>query len=203
MKIYKSLLTIIVLTLICTNISFADSPITSTPFYEAYLDYDIVAKAHESGVMDEEFANYLHSKKNPIDVKAAVINALSWDFNGKNNADIYCSLIFYKTIKEIKNVKLSGDDIFCIGYLLVIDNYFEPERGIPILNKAAKKLKSSYTVAMINALAEAQKAMGSDWCEVWDLIEDVIEDKNLEQDMKEGAVEIILDYMRGYEEYCD
>ena len=203
MKIIKSLLTIIVLTLIYSNFSFADSPITSTPFYEAYLDYDIVEKAHESGVMDEEFANYLHSKENPIDVKAAVINALSWDFNGKKNADIYCSLIFYKTIKEIKNAKLNGDDLFCIGYLLVMDNYFEPERGIPFLNKAAKKLKSSYTVAMINALSEAQKAMDSDWCEVWELIEDVIEDKNLEQDMKEGAVEIILDYMRGYEEFCD
>jgi len=203
MKIIKSLISIVIIALTCSNLSFADSPITSTPFYKAYLDYDIVTQAHESGVMDEEFANYLHSKENPIDVKAAVINALSWDFNGKKNADIYCSLIFYKTIKEIKNTKLSGDDLFCVGYLLVMDNYFKPERGIPFLNKAVKKLKSSYTVAMINALAEAQKAMDSDWCEVWNLIEDVIEDKNLEQDIKEGAVEIILDYMRGYEEFCE
>lgn len=55
---------------------FADSPITSTDFYRAYTDVSIVKTAKEKGVMDKEIANYLHSSKNPIDVKAAVINAL-------------------------------------------------------------------------------------------------------------------------------
>jgi len=176
--------------------------LTSTPFYEAYLDYEIVKKASESGVMDEEFANYLHSKNNPIDVKAALINALGWDIDGKYNAEIYCSLVFYKTVKETKNSNLSGDELFCIGYMQVLDDYFKPEKGIPFLNKAVKKLKGSYSVAMINALAEAQNAMDSDWCEVWKLVEKVSSNKKLEQDMKESAVEIILDYMRGYEDYC-
>jgi hypothetical protein len=199
----KILFTVVIFSLLFSKLTYADSPLTSTPFYEAYLDYEIVKKANESGVMDEEFANFLHSKKNPIDVKAAVINALGWDFDGKTNAEIYCSIIFYKTIKEINNAKLSGGDQFCIGYMLAMGDYFKPERGKLILNKAVNNLKSSYTVAMINALVEAQMAMDSDWCEVWKLINKVETNENLSRDMNEGAVKIILDYINIYEEYCD
>ena len=198
----KILFPVIAICIFFSTFSYADSPLTSTSFYEAYLDYEIVKKANESGVMEEEFANYLHSKDNPIDVKAALINALGWDIDGKYNAEIYCSIVFYKNVKEIKNTNLTGDELFCIGYMQVLDDYFNPEKGILFLNKAVKKLKRSYTVAMINALAESQKAMDSDWCEVWKLIENVITNEKLKQDMRGGAAEIIFDYMRGYEDYC-
>lgn len=198
----KILFPVIAICIFFSNLSYADSPLTSTTFYEVYSDYEIVKKAKESGVMNEEFANYLHSKNNPIDVKAALINALGWDFNGKYNAEIYCSIVYYKNVKEMKNMKLSGDELFCIGYMQVLDDYFHPEKGIPFLNKAVKKIKSSYTVAIINALAEAQKAMDDDWCEVWKLIENVNSSENIEKDMREEAIEIIMDYMRGYKDYC-
>jgi len=198
----KILFPVIAICLFFSNLSYADSPLTSTTFYEVYSDYEIVKKARESGVMNEEFANYLHSKDNPIDVKAALINALGWDIDGKYNAEIYCSIVFYKNVKEINKMNLSGDELFCIGYMQVLDDYFNPEKGTPFLNKAVKKLKSSYTVAIINALAEAQKAMDDDWCEVWKLIKNVNSNENIEKDMREEATEIILDYMRGYEEYC-
>ncbi|OGW14126.1 MAG: hypothetical protein A3G93_03715 [Nitrospinae bacterium RIFCSPLOWO2_12_FULL_45_22] len=61
----------------------ADSPVTSTPFSDAYMDIEIVRKAGTAGVLDSEMAGYLSSKKNPIDKRAAVINALSWRYGGK------------------------------------------------------------------------------------------------------------------------
>ena len=40
----------------------ADSPITSTPFYEAYTDIAIVQKAKIQGVLDMDMAEYLSSQ---------------------------------------------------------------------------------------------------------------------------------------------
>ena len=68
---------------------WADSPITSTPFYEAYGELEIVRKAENSGVVDLEIAGYLYSKSIPIDLKAAVINAVSWSTSGKRNSDLF------------------------------------------------------------------------------------------------------------------
>ncbi|MCC7212305.1 MAG: hypothetical protein IT451_10775 [Candidatus Brocadia sp.] len=68
--------------------SYADSPITATDFYEAYKDAKMVQRAHLEGVMGVEIAEYLSSPENPVDHKAAVINALSWRFEGKSNAEL-------------------------------------------------------------------------------------------------------------------
>jgi hypothetical protein len=68
---------------------WADSPITSTPFSEAYQDYNIVKAAKRSGVLTVEMAEYLSSPSNPVDIKAALINSLSWKFEGKKNALLY------------------------------------------------------------------------------------------------------------------
>ncbi|MBL0106070.1 MAG: hypothetical protein IPP52_01920 [Ignavibacteria bacterium] len=65
------------------GICYADSPLTSTPISNVYEDLEIVKKAKASGEMNSEFALFLHNESNPIDKKAALINALGWDFNGK------------------------------------------------------------------------------------------------------------------------
>jgi hypothetical protein len=44
--------------------------------------------------------------------------------------------------------------------------------------------------------------LNSDWCEVWKLVEKVLEDKTLKQDLRPEAVKIITDYMSLYKEYC-
>lgn len=72
-----------ILFLLSTINSYADSPITSTDFSDAYLDIEIVKKAKAEGILNLEVAKYLSSPTNPIDIKAAVINALSWKLEGK------------------------------------------------------------------------------------------------------------------------
>ena len=84
------------------GICYADSPLTSTPISNAYEDLEIVKKAKASGEMNSEFALFLHNESNPIDKKAALINALGWDFNGKKNA-----MLFGKNIiltQKLKNI---------------------------------------------------------------------------------------------------
>jgi len=63
-------------------ISCADSPVTSTQFYTAYLDIDQVKNASIMPYIDEETAKYLSEPENPLDIKAAVINAIGWETKG-------------------------------------------------------------------------------------------------------------------------
>ncbi|MDO8140375.1 MAG: hypothetical protein Q6358_02655 [Candidatus Brocadiales bacterium] len=185
--------------------SHADSPITATDFYEAYMDVKMVKRAHLEGVMGLEIAEFLSSPENPIDVKAAVINGLSWRFEGKNNAELYAyylALLYHLSITELDTAFLSADEIFCLGYLTVMDDYFHPEYAIQLLEEAHEKNKDSFTVSIILAIAKAQRAFDSDWCAIWKLTEEVLQNKELTQDLRPEAVKMIVDYMILYKEYC-
>lgn len=185
--------------------SRADSPITSTGFAEAYQDYEIVERAQQTRTLDLEMAEYLSSKSAPIDIKAALINALSWKFEGKQNAtryQHYLRLVYDQPTDDLKMDQLSGDELFALGYLTVMDDYFNPKQALPYLEAAQKRKPKSYTVAMIKALTEAQVALRSDWCQVWQVTDKVTKDTTLDQDLRPAAQKIILDYMGLYEDSC-
>jgi hypothetical protein len=198
---------VVSLLLISTPVpAHADSPITSTPFSEAYLDdYDIVEKARQKGTLDLEMAQYLSSRSTPIDVKAALINALSWKFEGKQNAVFYryyLGLTYGLTVEQLAPERLSADEQFALGYLTIMDDYFHPQKAIPLLEKAQARQPKSRTVAMITALAKAQAMMQSDWCQVWTLTDAAARNQSLRSDMRPEAQKIILDYMSGYQASC-
>jgi len=180
------------------TIVYADSPITSTAFYSAYLDVDIIKKAEAEGVMGLDFAEFLCAPDVPLDQKAALVNALSWNIDGKQNAEIftyYLALKYKKTLTDLKMEDLAPVELMCLGYLTVMDDYFNPDKALLYLEKAAEKIPKSFTAAIIYALARAQKLMDSDWSEVWKVTEKVFEDKKLKMDMKKKARGIIFDYM--------
>lgn len=185
---------------------YADSPITSTDFYTAYKDIEMVNKAAKLDVITPEIAEFLSSTKISVDVKAAVINALSWDINGKNNAVLYLGYLEEKYNSDIDTVTLeplTADEVFCLGYLLAMDDYFFVGRALDILDIAWGKNDTSFTVSMIYAIVEAQDAMDYDWCEVWMLTEDVLLDETLKKDMGDEAIQIIVDYMSLYKDECE
>ncbi|TVM00402.1 MAG: hypothetical protein CV087_13605 [Candidatus Brocadia sp. WS118] len=185
--------------------SYADSPITATDFYEAYKDVKMVQRAHLEGVMGVEIAEYLSSPENPVDHKAAVINALSWRFEGKSNAELYTyylGLLYHMSITELDTDFLSADEIFCLGYLIAMDDYFHPENAIVLLEEAQKMMKESFTVSMVLALVKAQIAFEQDWCAAWKIIEQVLQNADLKQDLRPEAKKIIVNYMILYREYC-
>jgi hypothetical protein len=89
-----------------------------------------------------------------------------------------------------------------MAYLKALDNYFEVDEAIKIARKAKVKLPKSYTVNIISALIEAQKALDSDWCKVYTLTDDVRQDKSLTKDMRDEASKEIFSYMDEYKEEC-
>lgn len=71
------------LVIMAFQISYADSPLTSTEFYKAYLDVPIVkASSDNPKKLSDEAKAYLYDENNPLDVKIALINALGWDIDG-------------------------------------------------------------------------------------------------------------------------
>jgi len=192
------------LLLLTVKVVLADSPVTSTIFYNCYSEYAIVMKAHKSGVMNDTIAEYLLNDTLEIGVKAAIINALSWDANGKDNAPLLIQYISkkYKLGKGFDMNLLSADDIFCLGYLSIMDNYNNTAKPISILKLAHEKKPKSYTISIILALAEAQEAMSTDWCQVYKLCTSVDKDKELIRDLRSSAILNIFNYINIYKSSC-
>ena len=184
----------------------ADSPVTSTAFYTAYLEYQQVKDANKAGVLTKELAHYLVGQENPLGIKAAVINGLSWDLNGKRNAQVFKGYLASKYgvgARYLKLGRLSADELFSLGYLTLLDDYFKPQKAIPILELASRKKSTSYTIAVVLSLARAQKAINSDWCEIWYQYDKVNKDPLLNRDLRAEAIEIIMNYMHLYKKYCE
>lgn len=176
-----------------TSTAYADSPVTSTPFSKAYYNIGIVEEASRRNTITDDMSAYLADSNNPIDVKAAIINALSWDVNGKNNAELYCQAVYGKALKEIDVSALSGDQQFCIGYLLAMDDInFKTSQSMDFLRMARSNIKDSLTVAVITFLVETMNEVSYDWP---DQLNNILADTSLNRDLSEEAIKVITDYM--------
>jgi len=183
----------------------ADSPLTSTPFFEAYRTETIVGYAMDHPVLDKKIAKFLMKPNKPLALKAAVINSMGWDPDGKNNAEILLGFLVdkRKITSEAKDfTKLTAHDLFCMGYCMAMDDYFNVEAAAEVLAKAGAKMPHSLTAQLIHALVMAQMAMDQDFCMVYTLVSQVVDNQALNRDLNAEAVRLIMDYINLYQENC-
>lgn len=193
MKKIIMIITILIVIFNTTEKVYADSPLTSTYFSKAYYNIDIVEQASRRNNITAEMAQYLADENNPIDAKAALINALSWDVDGKNNAERYCQFIYGKTLKDIDVAALPGYQQFCIGYLLAMDDiYFETKQSLEYLRMAKNNMPDSLTVAILTFIVETMCEVSYDWQDQYNAI---LADTSLNSDMPEEAIQFITDYI--------
>jgi len=172
--------------------SLADSPLTSTDFWQVYTDVPQVVSAHELGELNESLCAYLLSSAT-IDRKAAVINALGWNIDGKQNAVIFREALVKKYASPDLESKWSAEEAFCLGYLMALDDYQHSQPALPYLRKAHQAKPRSYTVAIVEALVQAQNT--TDFEEGWRIVARLQQDKRLIKDLRGGARAAILEYM--------
>jgi hypothetical protein len=207
MKI-KTLLLFLFLILGIKQTALADSPLTSTAISEAYAtEKMVIAAGKTEGVLTKELMKFLNSKSSPIAVKIAVINKLGWSFEGQNNAGIFWEYLQknnkYKDEADFLK-KADADLLICFAYMKALDNYFDVNDALKIAQEAVSKdKKKSYAVNIIAALIEAQKAMDTDWCEVYKTTDKVRNEKSLVKDLNENAIFIIFEYMDLYKDHCN
>ncbi|NNE65178.1 MAG: hypothetical protein HKN33_01315 [Pyrinomonadaceae bacterium] len=208
MKLKKIALLTFLSAVVLTTGVFADSPLTSTKFSDAYMDEPIVMTADKAkGVLNNELMAYLASEYNPVDVKMAVINRIGWKISGRTNAKLFME--YLKTNHGYKNEtrfykKGRADELLSMAYLKAMDNYFEVDDAIRYAERALKKNKSkSRTFMLVAGLIKAQKAMDGNWCEVYQITNRVRVNQMLMNDMRTKAVGIIYKYMDIYGDECE
>jgi hypothetical protein len=188
------------------NLTFADSPLTSTEFYKAYSTYPIVIEAASTkGILTNSLVTYLTNDENPIDVKIAIINTLGWDIKGKSNAKIfieYCSKKYNSKNYQQLTKELNASELICLAYIKSLDDYFNVKEANKLALLAIEKSPNSYTIRIIQSLINAQSYVMKSYCKVFKIIEEVKLNKTLIMDFKKEASEIIFQYINDYKKYC-
>ena len=196
-----------ILMILISQYIFADSPLTSTDFYKAYMDIPLVNKtAKSNGVLTNEVFDFLNSKSNTIDKKIALVNALKWNINGKNNAALYFKnlLLIHKeyTPNNFYN-KGTAEELICYSYLRAMDNYFDVSIATLFSKRAHKLNPNSYTIAIVNQLIKVQMIdYPQDSCEIYRMMNEIRENKKLVIDFRKPGAKIIFDYTDCYKKYC-
>jgi len=213
------------LLLVC-KLSFADSPITSTSFYSAYNEIPEVYKAEKEGVLTYEFASFLSSSTVTIDKKIALINALGWSIDGKENRNLFIKFLNAKYKSEkLTYQQITPDEHLCIGYLTIMDNYFHTREPLTIIKSALLRNPKSYTYNIVYGLVLSQMTLNlrfrsdstfgkdlvdtrfvdttmSAWCNVYAILAKIEADKTLKQDFRTSAKRNIFSYINAYRKNC-
>ena len=187
--------------------SWADSPLTSTHFAEAYSDHPMVQMASEEMQYDipTTLLNFLADKNEPVDVRLAVINKIGWNFDGTSvGAQLEQYLMGRYNVKTEKKLvkKLDAGTLAVYAYARAMSNYFDVTAASELGHLAVKKNKNkSFSVAMAAALIDAQEYLHNDWSKIYKVVADVLHDGSLHLDMRQEAIDNIMDYINLYTEY--
>ena len=202
----KRLFTLVTL-MAAWTLCWADSPLTSTHFADAYSDHPMVQMASEEmqGNIPTTLLNFLADKKAPVDVRLAVINKLGWNFNGTSTgAQLGDYLMGRHNVKsEAKLIKkLDAKTLAVYAYAVAMSDYFNVKKACELGHKALRKNKKdkSFSVAMASALIDAQNYMDSDWGMIYKVVADVLHDGSLHLDMRQEAIDNIMEYINLYNE---
>ena len=200
-----------ILTAIISMLAFcaawADSPLTSTHFADSYADHPMVQMANEfmQGDVSTTLLNFLADKDAPVDVRLAVINNIGWNFDGTSVGTQLCQYLMgrYKVKNEAKLAKkLDAGTLAVYAYAKAMSDYFNVKDARELGHMAVKKNKSnSFSVAMAAALIDAQHYLDSDWSMVYKVVADVLHDGSLRLDMRQEAIDSIMEYINLYNEY--
>ena len=201
----KRLLTAIAMMLAFT-VGWADSPLTSTHFADAYSDHPMVQMADQMMQNDipTTLLNFLADKNSPVDVRLAVINKIGWNFDGTTvGAQLGEYLMGRYGAKSEKKLakKLDAGTLAVYAYAKAMSNYFDVTAASELGHQAVKKNKNkSFSVALISALIDAQIYLNSDWGMIYKIVADVLHDGSLNLDMRQEAIDNIMDYINLYNE---
>lgn len=202
----KRLLTTIAL-LMAFTAAWADSPLTSTHFADAYSDHPMVQMASQEMQYDipTTLLNFLANKNEPVDVRLAVINKIGWNFDGTTvGAQLEQYLMGRYNVKTEKKLvkKLDAGTLAVLAYARAMSNYFDVTAASALAQQAVKKNKNkSFSVALISALIDAQVYLDNDWSMIYKAVADVLHDGSLHLDMRQEAIDSIMEYINLYSEY--
>ena len=186
------------------TVSWADSPLTSTHFSDAYSDHPMVQMANELMQYDipTTLLNFLADKTSPVDVRLAVINKIGWNFDGTTMGQQLGEYLMgrYQVTNEKKLIKkLDAGTLAVYAYARAMSNYFDVTAASEMGHQAVKKNKgNSFSVALISGLIDAQVYQDTDWSKIYPALSTVLHDGSLKLDMRQEAIDNIMEYINLY-----
>lgn len=196
---------LLILILLISQYTSADSPLTSTDFYKAYMDVPLVQEALNSkGKITNEILEFIYSDTNPLELKLALINAIGWNVKGNKSSKLYFKFVMNK--KKYKSDfggdyiafkwNATADELICYAYMKALDNYFDVSDAFGVAGLALKKNPNSFAVNMIYNLIKAQglTAFGES-CYASKNFNSINNNHNLTLDIKKEAMPFVFEYM--------
>jgi hypothetical protein len=203
---------LIILLSFSINSVFADSPLTSTDFYKAYMDVPMVQEASASkGIITNNMMEYINDDANPLEVKLAIINAIGWEHKGMMISKMYFMFVMSK--KKYKS-EFGGefsafkwyatrDELICFAYMKALDNHFDVVDAFEIAGEAVRKYSDSFSVNMIYNLIKAQGLTGfGEYCYSSKLFLTLKDNPKLKMDMRKESLSYVFEYMTSIGENC-
>ena len=196
---------LLILILLISQHVFADSPLTSTVFYTAYMEVPLVQDALQcNGKMTKAMLEYIYADTNPLEIKLAIINAIGWKVKGLHN-----SQTFFKYVMNKKNYKAefgsdylvfkwnaTQDELVCFSYLKAMDNYFELADAFDIASEAQRKYPESFAANMIFNLIKVQGLTAyGEYCYASKTFSSLKNNPKLTMDIKKEAIPFVFEYM--------
>ena len=186
------------------SVCWADSPLTSTHFSDAYSDHPMVQMACQEMQYDipTTLLNFLADEKSPVDVRLAVVNKIGWNFDGTTMGQQLGEYLMGRNkVKNEKKLikKLDAGTLAVYAYAKAMSNYFDVTAASEMGHQAVKKNKDkSFSVALISALIDAQVYLDTDWSMIYSALANVLHDGSLKLDMRQEAIDSIMDYINLY-----
>lgn len=199
---------------------FADSPITSTFWAEAYKEIPIIAEVINktktgNQVFTQKELDFLINSNNPVAQRLSLINANGWNIDGLSNAPnlLKAFISKYKVSNEEQFLsKANSYDLIIYAYCLAMDNYFDVKKAHDIASMAYKKniekeKDFSYAVNLIYAIITCQTYLDDMylWCDVYktaNTVKSSYDNGKLKKDFKEEAAKAIYEYLFIYKDSC-
>jgi hypothetical protein len=185
--------------------AYAGNPVT-TNFSNFYSHVEQVQLAEQYGKLDGNIASYILDGSVALENKAAVINAMYVDPKADFNATTFRQYLARQTKGDWKNLdltQLTGDELFCLGYMTIMDKPSDPQAAFVIFEQAKEKSGSSFLINFFYSLVQAQIfADDNNYCEAYKVCEDVRNNDKLTSDFSEYAVNVIFDSVNDYKGKC-
>ena len=211
----KKLFLLFALLLSAVQLSFADSALTDTEFYKAYLDVPIVkAAADQPNHLSEAAKAYLFNEANPLDVKLALINAVGANPDGLATYGEYIEYCIQHFPEKKYGIapgkRVTQQDVFkhaspeqkaVLVYLSAMSNYFNTAAMAKMVRMAMttpRTDKQSFMLAI--GLVKAQIALNNDWAAVYPTVHACVNKPRI-KDMRPEAIDIVMEYINEYEKY--
>lgn len=188
--------------LLVSMLSFADSPLTSSKFYQHYIGNPLVYEASETHDLSWDMAEYILDANNPIAIKVAIINALSWGDKAEGNYSGLVSIAMDvkqpPSASKLFNI-LDGKTLICFAYLKALSDYFDVKVAVKMAKMAQKKDKDSYCVNFIAALILSQDNFNANkWAMVYTVLDKVNNTTWRYDDLSDEAAASVMEYINLY-----